>query len=251
LMGVRDAAKSDAERQRLNLVLAYAYAGQERWVELVDMAEKLMASAPDSYVAFHFAEQAYAGLKRLEDWDKLVQSRLKTHSDDPEYIRSASRLADYQGQFNKSRALMKTMIDRGKATESDMNSYAWEALFTPAPPDQDAIDTARRANDLTKNSNFAILHTLACLYAETGKTTQARELLLKAMDAAQMEDPDSEIWFAFAKIAEQYGESDAARAMYSRVEKPKTEYPGTSYAIAQQRLAALKSAASAAKNGGQ
>jgi tetratricopeptide (TPR) repeat protein/transglutaminase-like putative cysteine protease len=252
LMGVRDAAKSDAERQRLNLVLAHAYAVQERWAELLDVAEKLLSSAPDSYVAFHFAEQAYTGLRRLEDWDKLVQSRLQKHSDDPEYVRSASRLADFQGQFDKARALLKTMIDRGKATQSDMNVYAWEALLTPAPPDQDAIDTARRANDLAKNSNFAILHTLACLYAETGKTAQARELLLKAMDAAEMESPDSEIWFGFAKIAEQYGESIAARLMYGRVEKPKTVYPGTSYAMAQQRLAVLKNAAATtAKSGGQ
>jgi tetratricopeptide (TPR) repeat protein len=196
-----DAAKSDVERQRLNVVLAYAYAAQERWTELMNVAEKLMASAPDSYVAFQFATQAYAGMKRLDEWDKLVQSRLQNHSDDPEYIRSASRLAIYRSQFDQGRALIKTMIDRGKATESDMNGYAWNALFTPAPLDQDAIDTARRANDLTKNSNFAILHTLACLYAETGKTTQARELLLKAMEAGEMEDPDSEIWFGFAKIA--------------------------------------------------
>jgi hypothetical protein len=250
LISARDAARSDDERRRLNLVLAYAYAAQQRWTELLDVAQKLMTSAPDSYVAFRFAEQAYAGLKQLEDWDKLLQSRLQKHPDDPEYIRSASRLAAYHNQFEKSRELMKTLIDRGKATESDMNSYAWDALLVPTPPDQDAIDTARRANDLTKNANSHILHTLACLYAETGKTSQARELLLKTIEAGEMEEPDSEVWFGFAKIAEQYGENQAARAMYSRVEKPKMEYPGTSYSMAQRRLEALKTADSTVKNAG-
>jgi tetratricopeptide (TPR) repeat protein len=138
-------------------------------------------------------------------------------------------------------------MDRGKATEDDMNSYAWSALLVP-PPDQDAIDAARRANDLTKNSNFAILHTLACLDAETGHTSQARELLLKAMDAADMEEPNSQVWFGFGKIAEQYGESDAALSMYGRVEKVDPYDPGTSYALALQRLQALKPANAAAKN---
>jgi transglutaminase-like putative cysteine protease/tetratricopeptide (TPR) repeat protein len=247
LILARETARSDDDRRRLNLVLAHAYAAQERWTELLDVAEKLMASAPDSYLAFNFAGQAYVGLKRLDDWNNLLQSRLQKHRDDPEYIRSASRLAIYQHEFEKARGLIKTLMDRGKATENDMNSYAWSALLVP-PPDQDAIDAARRANDLTKNSNFAILHTLACLEAETGHTSQARELLLKAMDAADMEEPNSQVWFGFGKIAEQFGESDAAISMYGRVEKVDPYDPGTSYALALQRLQALRPANAAAKN---
>jgi len=41
-------------------------------------------------------------------------------------------------------------------------------------------------------------------------------------------------------IAEQYGELDAAAKIYRRVGKPKFEYPGTSYVLAQQRAAALR-----------
>ncbi len=33
------------------------------------------------------------------------------------------------------------------------------------------------------------------------------------------------MWFGFALIAEQYGVLDAAEQMYSRVEKPKVDYP--------------------------
>ncbi|HEX9111991.1 MAG TPA: hypothetical protein VF845_10970 [Terriglobales bacterium] len=132
------------------------------------------------------------------------------------------------------------------------NQYAWYGLLVAGPIDQDAIDVAVRANDLTKNANFAVLHTLACVYAQTGKTSQARELLLTAMDALHVEEPDSEIWCGFASIAEQYGVFDAAEAMYRRVEKPKRDYPCSSYAIAQQRLAALsKNAAVTAKSAAQ
>jgi hypothetical protein len=57
---------------------------------------------------------------------------------------------------------------------------------------------------------------------------KARDLLLKAMDARHLEEPNSEVWFGFALIAERYGVLDAAEEMYSRVEKPKVDYPGTS-----------------------
>jgi hypothetical protein len=40
-------------------------------------------------------------------------------------------------------------------------------------------------------------------------------------------------------LPEQYGVVDAAEKMYARVEKPKIDYPGTSYLIAQRHLATL------------
>jgi len=122
-----------------------------------------------------------------------------------------------------------------------LNLYAWYALLLPGPIQQDAIDAAQRGNDLTNNGNFAILHTLACVDAQAGKASQARDLLLKAMDVLRLEEPNSEIWFGFALIAEQYGVLDAAGKMYSRVEKPTVDYSGTSsYIIAQQHLATLR-----------
>ena len=101
---------------------------------------------------------------------------------------------------------------------------------------------AQRGSDLTNGSSFAIMHTLACLDAQAGRTSQARELLLKAMDAGGMEEPNSEVWFGFGLIAEQYGVVDSAREMFKRVEKPKDSLPGDTYALAQRHLAALAKA---------
>ncbi|MGH9569866.1 MAG: hypothetical protein ACRD4F_09505 [Candidatus Angelobacter sp.] len=78
-----------------------------------------------------------------------------------------------------------------------------------------------------------------CLYAHAGKPAQARDVLLKAMDAAYLDAPDSSVWLAYGVIAEAYGEADAARAMYARVEKLTTEAPGSNYQLAQQRLASM------------
>ena len=83
------------------------------------------------------------------------------------------------------------------------------------------------------------MHTLACLYAHSGKAAQARELLLKAMDG-KLEEPDSSVWVAYGQIAEAYGEPEAAQAMYARVDKAQSEVPTSNFALAQQRLLALK-----------
>lgn len=251
LIEARNQAHTESERTNLNLVLAYAYASQERWSDLRGIAGNLMQVYPESPKAFQLAVLADVALQQLDDWEKLLGARLQKYKDEPPYIRSAADLARNRGQFAKAREIMKTLIDNDRASESDFNTYAWDALYIPGSVDQDAIDAAKRGSDLTKTSKFAVLHTLACLDAVAGKTNEARELLLKAMDEAHTEEPNEAIWLGLALIAEQYGETDAARAMYGRVEKPKIDSPASSYALARQHLAALQNGSVPAKAVGQ
>jgi tetratricopeptide (TPR) repeat protein len=243
LNDARASVKTDLDRGRLTMVMAYAYAAQERWSDMLPLAEELTKSFPISLRAFDLAVMAYTRLGRFDDWERLVQARIQAHPDEAAYVRSSAQLAAYRGQFRKSREITKTLIDKGQATESDLNLYAWYALLLPPPIGAETIDVALRANDLSKNANFAILHTLACVYAQDGRTSQARELLLKAIDILHLEEPNPEVWFGLALIAEQYGEFDAAQKMYGRVEKPKFGYPGTSYMLAQQHITELRNTA--------
>jgi tetratricopeptide (TPR) repeat protein len=236
----RAGAKSDIERARLALVSAYAYSAQERWREMLPITEELTKSFPTSLRAFDLEATALSRLGRFSDWQQLVQERIAKYPDELAYIRSSAQLEAYQGHFAKAREILKIVIDKAQATTNDLNSYAWYSLFLSSPVDQDDIDTAMRANDLTKNNNFAILHTLGCLYAQAGRGSQARELLLKAMDAVHLEEPNSEVWFGLGLIAEQYGEYSAAASMYRRVDKPTFEFPGTTYRLAQMHLSAAQ-----------
>jgi predicted Zn-dependent protease len=143
---------------------------------------------------------------------------------------------------------MKELKDHSRATKSDLNAFAWDALFLPGEVDKETIEAAERANQLTQNADYSIMHTLACLYAHAGKAAQARELLLKAMEG-KLDEPDSSVWLAYGQIAEAYGEPGAAQAMYARVDKAESESPTSNFVLAQQRLLALKrSPATSAKN---
>ncbi len=239
LKQARDASKADIDRKRLTLVMAYAYSASRNWQELLSAAQELSKTAPSSVRAFNLLVTAYRRLKLYDDWDNLVREKIHQYPDELAYTRSAAALEADRGRTEKSREILKGIIDKGMATQEDLNLYAWYALLLPSPITDETLDVAHRANDLGKNSNFAVLHTLACVYAQAGKTSQAREYLLKAMDVAQLEEPNSEVWFGFGLIAEQYGAVDAAESMYRRVEENEFEYPGSSYALSQQHLAAM------------
>ena len=239
VIAARDATKNDLERAWLDVILHYAYRNQKKYPDTLPLAVELLKLFPASLRALELAEFSYGNLGKFDDWEKLVQARMSEHPDELAYVRSAARLAAYRGQFAKSREILKTIIDKGQATANDLNLYAWYALPLPGPIAQDAIDMAIRGTELDKNS-FAIEHTLGCVYAQAGKTKEARELLLKAMDSMNLEEPNSELWFGFALIAEQYGALDAARKMYAKVEKPKTDYPVETYQLAQQHIRDLQ-----------
>ncbi len=66
--------------------------------------------------------------------------------------------------------------------------------------DSEAYDAAEKANLLTEGSSFAVLHTLACLNAAQGKTTEARQYLLQAMSSGNLIEPNEQIWLGFGLI---------------------------------------------------
>jgi tetratricopeptide (TPR) repeat protein len=145
-----------------------------------------------------------------------------------------------RGDYAKAHALAQNIIDEGKAEPQDLNMIAWDSLFTGKVGPSDLEDALKGAQ--LSNNNTSILHTLGCVYAEVGKTKEAREVLIQSMDELNLDEPDENYWYAFGRIAEQYGERDAALANYARVTKPKTavELPESTYQLAQIRLRALR-----------
>ena len=152
----RQSAKTDLERNRLTMVMAYAYAAQKKWADMLPLTAELIKALPILLRAFELATTAFAELNRLEDWERLVQTRIHEYPDELTYVRSSARLAAYRGQFPKSRDIIKGIIDKGQATENDLNLYAWYALLLPGPIEQNTIDVAQRANDLTKRMPISL-----------------------------------------------------------------------------------------------
>jgi hypothetical protein len=79
-------------------------------------------------------------------------------------------------------------------------------------------------------------HQRGIVCREEGHCESAEDGKYKILDGA--EKPN---WYGFGRIAEQYGESEVATSDYNQVKKPKkpAQVPGSSYQLAQNRLAAM------------
>ena len=180
------------------------------------------------------------GLGRYDDALALADERLKLLDND------SDAYADEDGDRGQSRQLCrgarvgrKATRDLGKENAELLNGLAWYALFTGKVTDDD-VATAMKATQMQKDAPY-ILHTLACLYAETGKTKEAHDLLLRAMDDWNLDEPNDEVWYVLGRIAEQYGERDIAIADYRKLKKPKEilAVPTSTWRLAQMRLKAM------------
>jgi tetratricopeptide (TPR) repeat protein len=172
----------------------------------------------------------------------MLASHLARHPADRDLLLLEAGAAQVQGKFVDARKTLRTVLDGSEATSSDYNNYSWNALFEKNV-DAEAIQAAQQANVLTKNGNFAYLHTLACLYAAQGKTAEAKQVLLQAMTAGNLAAPNPASWFGFGVIYEQYGVKDAAISAFKKIEKPDGPIAPTDiYVLAQEHLNELRAA---------
>lgn len=240
LEAAHSSVSGDSDKANVALALVYGYDRLADYAKAVLVASQLQEQYPDSDSAFRWHAFCLRAAGRSGDADNLAQERLRRTPGDADALRQVEFDAIARGEYSRARNTAQDIVREGKGTASDLNQIAWFSLFTGKTTESD-IDTALKAAQLGNNA-WAILHTLGCLYAEVGKLKQAQEVLVQAMDSANLDDPDSSFWYAFGRVAEQAGERDWALADYGRVTVPKNplDLPGSSYQLAQIRIKALQ-----------
>jgi tetratricopeptide (TPR) repeat protein len=236
----RERVASDGVRLNFDLALAQGFMKSKKYADLLPVAQRLVASSPDSATAFRLLAAAQIKLKRWEEGEKTATERLKRLPDDPDAIRVQMTLAAEQGDMEQAQQFGRKLVTLGKATSVDLNNLAWYALVCGAV-DEEAIQNAQHAVLSSHSADSEALHTLASLYAEVGKTAEARQVLLQAMDVEGLEEPDEKSWYVFGRIAEQFGVCDAAAADYRKLKPPEADVASTTstYLLAQRRLKAF------------
>jgi tetratricopeptide (TPR) repeat protein len=228
---------SDERTTAIDIALLKAYEESKKWNELLAVADRLSAKYPDSAKAFQTSMMALTKLQRKDEAKQRALARLAAKPDDRTALQALGRLGFDNGDYAAALETLGKILAQPNATEDDYNEHAWAALFARSDLDK-AIEEARQAVSLQADS-YPSLNTLAALYAEVGKSSEARDTLLKSLDALDRDEPQGPDWYIVGRIAENYGINDAAVEAYQHVSKPERVH-GSSYELAQKRLAALK-----------
>jgi Flp pilus assembly protein TadD len=243
LDGAKNSTSNEAEKLNIALALLTGYNSLDQYDKALAVCADLARQYPESRRIFVNQSFDLRALGRSEEADRLAEDRLQRISGDLDAMRALVWSASAREDYVKAHALDQKIFEVGKAEPQDLNGIAWRALFTGKVEGSD-IEDALRAAQLSQNDPN-ILHTLGCLYAEVGKTKEAREVLVQAMDLLNLDEPDVNYWYAFGRIAEQYGERGTAAGDYAQVTKPKNpvQVAESPYRLAQSRLEAMRGSA--------
>ncbi|WP_158819722.1 DUF3857 domain-containing protein [Granulicella sp. S156] len=239
-----DREKASGQHQTdLDLLIAYAATGAEQPAIALPAAKRLLDQEPDSLTALELLGQTYALQGDSAAWLAMLTPRLEKRPKDHDLLSEQVRAYESAHNYAAARKAAQAVLDSGKANSNDYNGYAWLGLFDQHLGEEE-LKAAQQSNMQSKNSSFADLHTLACIYAAEGRTTEARQVLDQAMAASSLTEPNSEVWYALGLIYEQYGARDAALSAYRKVQAHELDDhtyidPMSTYLLAQARITAL------------
>jgi tetratricopeptide (TPR) repeat protein len=242
ISAARDKANGLAQTD-LDLLLAVSAIYAEQPAIGMPPAQRLLDQEPDSLTALSLIGQGYSLQHDPKSWQAMLAPRLARKPDDRDLLTQQVLAYELAKDWKSAKSTEQKVLDSGKANAADYNGYAWLGLFHNDFGD-DITKAAQESAQLSKNSDFPELHTLACIYAAQGKTTEARKVLDEAMYANNQVEPNSAVWYALGLIYEQYGANSAAVDAYKKVQAHENDdhtfiEPTDTYVLAQSRLTAL------------
>jgi hypothetical protein len=244
LLKGRSAARSETAQLDFDAALASVFFTQQRWKELVPVAERLSKAYPDSATAFDYRTAAYRGIQEWGKAEAATSDWLARHKDDSSHGIMARVLnARLQGKFHEGRSILAPLVAAGSANTLMLNEYAWLSV-AGNEVDDSVLAAARKVSEGHALSGSGGNRTLACALALCGHPKDGLDALIKAMNTSGMRAADSSSWFAQGLMAEAYRDTQSAQLYFSRVQRDPAhdDDPASVFNLAQRRLEKLSRA---------
>lgn len=226
----------------LQWALASAHLSLGKWAALAEDTGKSLAAGDHPKDAFRLRALALRRQHQLDAVEALAKEWLEKHPEDADAQELLFGLAADRGDFAGATAAGKKLVADGRGSSRVYNNLAWYALFgkdlSPAALEEPVKWAERAASQANYKDRFSC-NTLAALYAEAGRGSDARAMALRAVELTAGSEPDDGYWYVFGRIAEGWGLPEVARAAYGRLQPAKDPTTSDPAVLAQRRLAGL------------
>ena len=220
LVAARENAPAEGAKSAIDVSLLQIYKGRKEPAKALTVAQRLAEAHPDSATAFSNLVEALLDNGKAAEATALAKARLERLPDDRDAVHALASIAAETLDYAAAQQYAMRVVDDLRPKRNDFTLAAWLSLFTGKEMER-AIEHAQyaaqqKASDDDKGDDLDSQLTLAALYAETGKSVEARTALLQAIDAENRALREHD-WYVLGRIAENYGVDDFAIAAYRKV----------------------------------
>lgn len=239
---MREAAITDEERESIDRRLFMAHASAKRHAETARVGMPLIASELEPSAVVFLTAGAVRAAGNSEATQALAAQLMSRWPEAPMIAMYQADVLGDRGDFDGALALMRSIEDSGRAGDLEhhlRNHIAWFGLIAGEPA-ASLLGVAREG--AAGPPSAARLHTLACVLAEAERPLEALQTLVRSMNVGASNAPRRHDHHVLGRIAESYGEIDAARASYEKARSEESKHEPADVAIlASRRLQALDS----------
>jgi tetratricopeptide (TPR) repeat protein len=240
---LEEARKEESQDAKLSFVfdhaLAQAFLNEKRYEDAAAAALRMVTAEPDAELAYYLRRLALQRLRKWDDMVALCEEQLRRKPDSPMVLYSLQHIEMSRGRQAASQEVGRRLIKLGESNASVYNNLAWAALLEGKATEK-TLQDAQQSVMNSKGQNGAYLHTMATVYADLGRPTEARDVLLQTFRSRVTTEPEPHDWYVLGRIAEEYGARDAALAAYRRTALAKdSDLPNSTNQLSLRRLRLL------------
>ncbi|HEX8616455.1 MAG TPA: hypothetical protein VF911_02610, partial [Thermoanaerobaculia bacterium] len=244
LLAGREQASSEAAKAAIDLALASIYEERKDWPRMLAVTTRVFAANPESATAFSRHIDALLGSGRTAEATTLAKTRHERLPNDVMAVRALATSAAEAHDFVAAQQYASQIVDQLRPEPADFTAAAWLALFTGKELDraiehaQQAVNAKAKDDEKRDDEQVRPLHALAALYAETGRSVEARTALLQDLNDEHRGELHARDWYVLGRIAENYGVTGFAIDAYGKAAKDRGATSASE--LAQRRLDGLK-----------
>lgn len=237
------ATKGDDRERALHAsaALVEAYRDLKDPVNYLKHAKPLYEAYPESSMASLFYMRALLLNERTDEAYAILQASEQAGMDEEKLAMLYHEYYGYTVDYAGYKVYVEELESEGKVTAVNYNLLSWLSLFKEEGPGDRDFLYARKAVKMTESKDSAILHTLACLYADAGRCNEAVNLLDELEELSPSGRYTSADWYLYGRIAEQYGIPETARSAYAKVQMDEnlSTIPVSCWTLVQNRYQIL------------
>ncbi len=210
---------SGSERHRLMLALAVAMKAAGNGPDAEALVDDVREDVPASEDAFNMKREFLAERGRWQSLRDAADRRLGLLHSDPLGMETLLVAAVNERDWDDVGRTGKRLISLGAASAEAYRTLTWAALLRGRVTTEE-VQWAQRAVRMSRGDDLDTLALLATVLVETGKLEEARKLMDRALAQHALAELTPGILYVRARLAESFGLSDAAQALYRAMPGP-------------------------------